>query len=153
MVQAGPVTVVSMTSQHDMYWTQGLHRSLQQQPDVVATIFGERKRTFAEQADRVARFAGALREMGVRDGARVGILALNSDRYAEALLAVAWADGVFSAIDSMRAPFEIAPMLGESDTGYSSSTMRSCLSYRRSRKDGPVCGPSSTWERIRHRPR
>ena len=105
-----------MTSQPDMYWTQGLHRALQQQPDGIATIFGDRKRTFSEQADRVASLAGALRELGVRDGARVGVLGLNSDRYAEAVLAIPWADGVFDVIDSMRAPFEIAPMLAESDT-------------------------------------
>lgn len=115
MLQGHRSTLERMTA-HDMYWTQGLHRALQQQPDAVATIFGERKRTFREQADRVARLAGALRDMGVRDGARVGILALNSDRYAEALLAIPWADGVFNVIDSMRAPFEIAPMLSESET-------------------------------------
>lgn len=43
-----------------MYLTQGLHRAVQQQPDEVMTIFGERRRTFREAADRVARLAGAL---------------------------------------------------------------------------------------------
>lgn len=99
-----------------MYATQGLHRALQQRPDDLATIFGDRTRTFRQQAGRVARFAGALRGLGVRDGARVGILALNSDRYAEALLAISWADGMYNLIDSMRAPFEVAPMLAGSDT-------------------------------------
>lgn len=101
---------------HDIYWTQGLHRSLQQQPDGIATIFGERTRTFAEQADRVARLAGALRELGVSDGARVGVLGLNSDRLAEAVLAIPWADGVIDVVDIVRAPFEMAPMLAEADT-------------------------------------
>lgn len=105
-----------MNERHDSYWTQGIHRALQQQPEGIATIFGDRERTFREQADRVSRLAGALRDIGVRDGARVGILALNSDRYAEALLAIPWADGVFNVIDSMRAPFEVAPMLSESET-------------------------------------
>jgi long-chain acyl-CoA synthetase len=45
------------------------------------TIFGERRRTFREAADRVARLAAALRRVGVRPGDRVAMLALNSDRY------------------------------------------------------------------------
>ena len=105
-----------MRNNPDLYWTHGLHRSLQRQPHAVATIFGDRERTFAEQAHRVARLAGGLRELGVSDGTRVGVLALNSDRYVEAVLAIPWADGVFNLIDSTRAPFEIAPMLAESDT-------------------------------------
>ncbi len=76
-----------------MYWTQGLHRGLQQRPGVPATVFRDRVRTVGEQVDRVARLAGALRELGVRDGQRVAVLALNSDRFAELLLAVPWANG------------------------------------------------------------
>ena len=45
-----------------MYLTQGLHRAVQQNPEGIATIFGDRARTFAEQVDRVARLAGALRD-------------------------------------------------------------------------------------------
>ena len=41
-----------------MYLTQGLHRSLRSQPGHIATIFGERQRTYREFADRVARLAG-----------------------------------------------------------------------------------------------
>jgi long-subunit acyl-CoA synthetase (AMP-forming) len=37
----------------------------------------------AESADRVARLTGALSGLGVHRGDRVGILALNSDRYYE----------------------------------------------------------------------
>ncbi len=54
-----------------MYQTQGLHRAVQQQPDQVITIFGERRRTFRQVAGRVTRLAGALRELGVTDGDRV----------------------------------------------------------------------------------
>ena len=115
-VTAVSVIVRGMTTRHDISWTQGLHRSVQQQPDAIATIFGDRRRTFAEQADRVARLAGALRELGVRDGARVGVLGLNSDRLAEAALAIPWADGVIDVVDIVRAPFEIGPMLAEAET-------------------------------------
>ena len=66
-----------------MYLTQGLHRAVQQYPDRPMTIHGDRVRTAAEVHDRVARLAGALRGLGVGDGDRVAILALNSDRYHE----------------------------------------------------------------------
>lgn len=100
-----------------MYMTQGLHRSLQQIPDALATIFGGRARTFREQADRVARLAGALRELGVREGERVGILAFNSDRYAELLLAVPWANGVLNPVNIRWSPPEIVYSLNDSGTG------------------------------------
>lgn len=99
-----------------MYLTQTLHQALQQDPDRVMTIFGDRLRTVAESADRVARFAGALRELGVRSDDRVGILALNSDRYHEYLLAVPWADAVLNPINIRWSPAEIAYSLQESRT-------------------------------------
>lgn len=48
-----------------MYLAQGLHRSLRHSPDEPATIFGDRVRSFAEQADRAARLAGGLHSLGV----------------------------------------------------------------------------------------
>ncbi|HXO54487.1 MAG TPA: AMP-binding protein, partial [Mycobacterium sp.] len=57
-----------------MYVTQGLHRAVQQQPDAVATVFGSRRTTFAQQRDRVSRVAGGLRQAGVRPGDRVAFL-------------------------------------------------------------------------------
>ncbi|MFI5897830.1 class I adenylate-forming enzyme family protein [Actinoplanes sp. NPDC051513] len=92
-----------------MYWTQGLHRFLQQHPDAAATVFRQRQRTVREHADRVARLASGLRSLGLRDGEPVGVLALNSDRYAELLLAVAWAGGVLT-------PF--SPRWGHAETTY-----------------------------------
>jgi acyl-CoA synthetase (AMP-forming)/AMP-acid ligase II len=99
-----------------MYLTQGLHRAVQHTPDAPATIFGERMRTYREQADRVARLAGALRELGVGDGERVGILARNSDRYAELLLAVPWAGGVLNPLNVRWSPRELVYALRESQT-------------------------------------
>jgi acyl-CoA synthetase (AMP-forming)/AMP-acid ligase II len=96
--------------------TQALHRSVQQDPDGVATIFGERRRTFAEQADRVARLAGGLQSLGLVPGGRVAILALNSDRYAELLFAVPWAGGVLNPVNIRWSPAEIVYSLVESDT-------------------------------------
>lgn len=99
-----------------MYLTQALHRAVQQQPDEVMTIFGGRTRTFREAAGRVARLAGALRGLGVRDGDRVAMLSLNSDRYSEYLLAVPWAGAVLNPVNIRWSAAEIAHSLRESDS-------------------------------------
>ncbi|NKY32397.1 long-chain fatty acid--CoA ligase [Nocardia speluncae] len=82
-----------------MYLTQGLHRAVAHHPGRIATAFGTRTRTFAEQIDRVSRFAGGLRALGVGSGDCVGMLALNSDRYIEYLLATCWAGGVVNTMN------------------------------------------------------
>jgi acyl-CoA synthetase (AMP-forming)/AMP-acid ligase II len=99
-----------------VYLTQSLHRSLRESPNAPATIFGNRVRTFSEHADRIARLAGALREFGVVDGERVGILAKNSDKYLEALLAVPWANGVINPVNYRWSAAEIIYSLQESET-------------------------------------
>ena len=99
-----------------MYLTQGLHRSVQCRAEEVATVCGGRVRTFAELADRVARLAGALRGLGVTVGDRVGMLALNSDRYLEWLLAVWWAGAAVNPVNVRWSPAEIAYALEESGT-------------------------------------
>ena len=99
-----------------MNLTQGLHRSVQQSPHAPMTVCAGRTRSFAEVRDRVARLAGGLRDLGVRSGDRVGILALNSDAYHEALLAVPWADGVLNPQNIRWSPAEIAFALTDSET-------------------------------------
>jgi acyl-CoA synthetase (AMP-forming)/AMP-acid ligase II len=99
-----------------MYLTQGLHRAVQQRPDEIMTIFGQRRRTFREAADRVARLAGALRAVGVGDGDRVAMLSLNSDRYSEYLLAVPWAGAVLNPVNTRWSTAEIAYSLRDSDS-------------------------------------
>jgi acyl-CoA synthetase (AMP-forming)/AMP-acid ligase II len=91
-----------------MYLTQSLHRNVQQRPDRPATIFGGRTRTFAESADRIARLAGALSSLGVARGDRVGILALNSDRYHEYLFAVPWIGAAVNPVNIRWSPAEIS---------------------------------------------
>lgn len=99
-----------------MHLTQALHRAVQQTPGEPATIFNGRTRTWAECAERVARFAAALRALGVGSGDRVGILAHNSDAYHEFLLAVPWADAVAVPINTRWSATEIAFVLRESGT-------------------------------------
>ena len=99
-----------------MYLTQGLHRSLQATPQAIATTYKDRQRTYAEHADRVARLAGALQNLGVGRGDRVGIVSLNSDRFAEYLLAVPWAGGAVTPINSRWTPAEVAYAMNDSGT-------------------------------------
>lgn len=82
-----------------MQFTQGLHRAVQQQPDAIATIHGARQQSFQQLQSRVARFAGALQEQGFKKGDRIAILSLNSDRYLEAYLAIAWLGAVVNPIN------------------------------------------------------
>src|SRR3712207_774880 len=100
---------------HAMYLTQGLHRIVQHHPDEVATVFAGRIRTHSESVDRIARLAAGLQDLGVRDGERAAILALNSDRYHEALAAVLWAGGVVVPVNIRWSVPEIADSLAEVD--------------------------------------
>jgi acyl-CoA synthetase (AMP-forming)/AMP-acid ligase II len=99
-----------------MYLTQTLHQAVQQDRHRPLTIFGDRVRSAGESADRIARLAGGLHSIGVGRGDRVGILALNSDRYHELLLAVPWADAVVVPINIRWSPAEIAYSLAGSGT-------------------------------------
>src|SRR5262249_30012666 len=81
----------------------------------IATLCGDRRRTWTEFGDRVARLAGALRGIGLRGSGRVAVLALNSDRYLEYLYAVPWAGGVLVPINVRLAPPEILPILQDSE--------------------------------------
>jgi acyl-CoA synthetase (AMP-forming)/AMP-acid ligase II len=99
-----------------MYLTQSLHRNVQQTPDLPATVFGDRVFTWAESGERIARLAAGLSSMGVVAGDRVGILALNSDRYHEVLLATWWIGGVVNPVNVRWSAAEIAYSLEDCDT-------------------------------------
>lgn len=97
-----------------MQFTQGLHRAVQQTPDAVATICKDRVHTFRELHARVARLAGALLELGTRRGDRVCILSLNSDRYLESYLALAWIGAVVNPANFRWSNAEIIYSLQDS---------------------------------------
>ncbi|MCY1331059.1 Long-chain-fatty-acid--CoA ligase [compost metagenome] len=99
-----------------MYLTQGLHRMLQQQPDQVATIFRGRTRTFREVVDRVARLAAGFRSLGMCDGDRVGMLALNSDSFYEYMYGTWWGGGVLNPVNIRWSVPEIVYSLDDCDT-------------------------------------
>ncbi|HYD66848.1 long-chain fatty acid--CoA ligase [Azospirillum sp.] len=99
-----------------MHLTQPVHKGRYERPGALALVFRDRRRTFAELADRVARLAGALRGLGVAPGDRVGILAQNSDRYVEALFAVWWAGGAVNPVNTRWSADEVAYSLDDCDT-------------------------------------
>lgn len=96
-----------------MYLTQNLRRSIQQTPDAIISVFEGRKRTFSEFGERVSRYAGALRHLGLKAGDRVSMLALNSDVYLEYYLGTYWAGGAVNPINTRLALPEIVFMLND----------------------------------------
>lgn len=96
--------------------TQALRRNAQCNPNRVAMIFGERRSTWRAVQDRVARLAGALQAMGVAKGDRVGLLALNSDRYLETMLAIWWVGAAVNPVNIRWNPGEIAYTLDDCET-------------------------------------
>ena len=82
-----------------MQGTQFLTQAVACQPQRTATICGDRHRTWRQVGERVPRLAGALRALGIVDGAFVAALAFNSDRYIELFFAVPWAGGAFAPLN------------------------------------------------------
>ncbi len=99
-----------------MYYTQSLHRAMQQRADQVISVYQGRRRTVAEFADRVARLAAALQSLGMGDGDRVAMLGFNSDRYLEYTFAVPWGGGALNPVNFRWHAAEIAHSLEDSDS-------------------------------------
>lgn len=99
-----------------MYLTQGLHRHMQQRPETTAIRYQGRSLSFAQLGERVARLAGALKDLGVTSGERVAMLSLNSQRYIEYYLAVPWADAVLNPVNIRWSAAEIIYSLDDSET-------------------------------------
>jgi acyl-CoA synthetase (AMP-forming)/AMP-acid ligase II len=77
-----------------MRLTQGLCRALQVNARGIATIEGDRRRTWEQVADRVARLSAGLAALGLASGERVAVLAQNSDIFYETYFAILWSGGV-----------------------------------------------------------
>jgi long-chain acyl-CoA synthetase len=91
--------------------TQGLRRVLGTNPQGIATIDGPRRRSWADVGDRVARLAGGLQRLGIKPNDRVAVLMLNSDRYLELYLGIAWAGAVIVPTNVRWSEAEIADSL------------------------------------------
>jgi long-chain acyl-CoA synthetase len=84
--------------------------------DRTATRFGKRSRSWRELQNRVARLAAGLHSLGVDEGDRVAVLALNSDRYYEFYFGVSWAGAVFVPVNTRLAPPEFVHWLNDSSS-------------------------------------
>lgn len=99
-----------------LHMTQGLHRGVQRHPEKLVTICGDRRHTYRQFADRVTRLAAALQRLGMGRGDRVGMLALNSDRYLEFYYGTWWGGGAVNPINVRWSAAEIAYSLDDCDT-------------------------------------
>jgi acyl-CoA synthetase (AMP-forming)/AMP-acid ligase II len=88
--------------------TQGLHRAARVRPSAIATIDGNRIRTWAEVRTDVVRFAGLLTETGIKPGDRVAVLAHNSDHYYDAYFAIFWAGAIIVPLNTRLSVAELA---------------------------------------------
>ena len=124
--------------------TQPLHRNLQFGPDRVMTICGDRTRTTRQFVDRVARLAGAMQQLGMKPGDRVGMLSLNSDRYIEYFFAVPWGGGVVNPCNTAGARGSplFAGRLRDDDSVRRMNNFRDAAADLRKRSSG--CATSST---------
>ncbi|WP_425229998.1 acyl-CoA synthetase [Sphingomonas sp.] len=98
------------------YLTQSLHRLVQRSPDALACVDGDSRRSWRELMNDVARFAGALRASGVREGDRVALLARNGAHYLDYLFGTYWAGAVANPVNTRWAPAEIAASLEDCQT-------------------------------------
>ena len=94
--------------------SQFVRRAVQTGADKVATVFGERTRTWREFDSRIRHLAGAMHALGFKAGDRIGILSLNSDRYLECLFGLSLGGFVFVPINTRLAPPEIVFWLVDS---------------------------------------
>lgn len=100
-----------------MQITQGLKRAVQVNSEGIATIDGNRQRTWSEFYTRVTKLAGALLSLGLNQDDRVAMLAMNSDYYLEYFFATIWAGGIFVPINTRLAPREISEILNDCGAG------------------------------------
>ena len=96
------------------YLTSTLKRAVQVRRDGIATIDGDRRRTWAEIHGRVVRLAGALKGLGIETGDRVAVLAFNGDRYFELHFAIPWAGAALVPINTRLSPTEIRYIIEDS---------------------------------------
>lgn len=98
-----------------MQLTQGLRRNAMLLAESTAVICGDRSTNWSQFADRAARLAAGLRTYGIGPGDRVAILALNSERYMEALYAIAWTGAVSVPFNTRWAAAEMTAALIDCD--------------------------------------
>ena len=92
-------------------FAQPLSRALSTAAGSSAVVCQDSRRTYAELGSRCRRLVGAMRELGVAPHDRVGVIALNSDRYLELYLGLPAAGYVLVPVNSRLAPAEMRAIL------------------------------------------
>ena len=82
----------------------------------IAMVNGDVRLTYAETWSRCRRLAGALTQLGVQQGERVAILALNSHQYLEVYMAVPASGRVVVPLNTRHAEPELRYALEDSGT-------------------------------------
>ena len=91
-----------------------IRRNMQVNGDGPATIFQDRRHSWRQFGERIARQAAGLMNLGLRSGDRVAVLSLNNDRYMESYFGVPWGGYVLVPINTRLAPPEIVFWLNDS---------------------------------------
>ncbi len=94
-------------------FAQPLNRALSVAAGSCAVVCQDRRRTYAELGSRCRRLAGAMRKLGVAPHDRVGVIAVNSDRYLELYLGLPAAGYVLVPVNSRLAPAEMRAILAD----------------------------------------
>jgi long-chain acyl-CoA synthetase len=94
-------------------FAQPLSRALRTAGESPAVVCQDNRRTYAELGSRCRRLAGAMRKLGLAPHDRVGVVALNSDRYLELYLGLPAAGYVLVPVNSRLAPAEMRAILDD----------------------------------------
>ena len=94
--------------------THGLRRGALMKRDRIALRCGDRECTWGKLCDRVSRLAGGFRDLGLKDGDRVAMLAEGGIHYFEYHYAVPWAGGAIVPMNTRLADRELTGILDDS---------------------------------------
>ena len=94
-------------------FAQPLNRALCTASESPAVVCQDNRRTYAELGSRCRRLAGAMPKLGLAPHDRVGVIALNSDRYLELYLGLPAAGYVLVPVNSRLAPAEMRAILDD----------------------------------------
>jgi acyl-CoA synthetase (AMP-forming)/AMP-acid ligase II len=99
-----------------MFLTQALHKGRREKARATAVACGDTRLDYRAFTDRVARLGAALRQLGMAPGDRVGMMSLNSHRFAEYFFGTWWGGGVINPVNIRWNPKEVAYSLDDCDT-------------------------------------
>jgi acyl-CoA synthetase (AMP-forming)/AMP-acid ligase II len=99
-----------------MFLTQALHKGRREKARATAVVCGDTRLDYRAFTDRAARLGAALKQLGMAPGDRVGMMSLNSHRFAEYFFGTWWGGGVINPVNIRWNPKEVAYSLDDCDT-------------------------------------